>query len=48
MVCVLSNMLYVMPLVLLRKQEVSTWLRNQREHEMPEPNMRLTFAILDR
>ena len=48
MVCVMSNMLYVMPLVLLRTQEVSTRLRTQREHEMPEPNMRLTFAILAR
>jgi hypothetical protein len=44
----MSNMLYVMPLVLLRMQEVSTSLRTQREHEMPEPNMRLTFAILAR
>jgi len=35
MVCVMSNMLYVMPLVLLRTQEVSPRLRNQREHEMP-------------
>ena len=48
MVCVMSNVLCVMPLVLLRTQEVSYRLRTQREHEMPEPNMRLTFAILAR
>jgi hypothetical protein len=48
MVCVMSNMLNVMPLVLLRTQEVSPRLRTQREHEMPEPNMRMTFVILAR
>ena len=48
MLCIMSNMLCAMPLVLLCTQEVSPRLRTQREHEMPEPNMRLTFAILAR
>jgi hypothetical protein len=40
--------LYNEPPVLLRTQQVRPRLRTQREHEMPEPNMRMTFAILAR
>jgi hypothetical protein len=43
-------MLCVMPLVLLRKHTGSklSRLTTERAHEIPEPNMRMEFAILGR